>query len=387
MFPKIETIADLQPKIESNKQIRMKSVESGIAQGFTVICYMVQDEDTFTGPNLDYEKECRGIVFDPEGKLVTRTMQKFFNIGEKPSTMPDQIRWSDVDRIMVKVDGSMVTPVPIGNQFKFKTKKSFDTPEAALADSLVVKMDAESGGAASRFIWDCLDNGLTPIFEVTSPRFPIVVHYRKDELTLLHIRKNITGEYLTEDEIKQMNFPFKLVENKMGDFYSGGIPANLVSWEKLKEAADTLEGIEGWVIQFKSGDMVKLKTAWYINLHHAITFVRYRDVARAILSDIADDLKAAFNLLQRDVKPIIDIEHQIKAKIQQIEQTVNEAVSFEKQQGLSQKEMAMKYKGHEFFGLMMNQFNGKENDYYQYYLKYFIDSWSLEVIPTSTIDE
>jgi RNA ligase len=388
MFPKIETIQDFQPKIDGNKQIRVKTVESGIAAGFTVICYMVQDEDTFAGSNQEFEKECRGIVFGPGGQLAARTMQKFFNIGEKPETMPENIKWQDVVRIMMKVDGSMVTPVAISNeQFKFKTKKSFDTPEAALADSITAKIDVDTNGAASKFIWDCVSKGLTPTFEVTSPRFPIVVHYRTDELTLLHVRENVSGRYFSEEEILKMNSPFKLVENKIADFYNDGIPANIVSWEKLKKAAETMEGIEGWVLQFKNGDMVKMKTAWYINLHHAITFVRYRDVARAILTDTADDLKAAFNLLKRDVTPILNIEGVIKTVVSEIESAVMIAVNEGKQLNFTAKDMALKYKVHKHFGLIMNQFNGKENNFYEYYLKNYINDWTLEVIPTTVNEE
>ena len=383
-FPKISNISDLLPKIQGHDQIRVKAVETGAAKDCTVVCYMIQDEDVFTGPNEAWERECRGITFSPDGNVAARTLHKFFNIGEREETQPHNIQWSKVTRVSTKMDGSMVTPVKTDSGFKFKTKKTFDSAEACLADEIVKRKDA-AGQEASSFISYCNDNHFTPTFEVTSPRFPIVIPYPKDDLTLLHIRDNETGRYCTEEQLhtlnKFFNSPFSVVENKIADFNSDGIPANLVSWEKLKAAAETATGIEGWVIQFESGEMVKLKTAWYIQLHHSVTFVRYRDIARTVLEDAADDLKSAFTLIGRSTRPILEIEQMINQALLRIERDVNYAVESGKQKNLSQKEMAISNSGNPLFSLIMRAFSGREIDYREYYKKHNLDAWSLEVIP------
>ena len=374
MFPVINKLDDLLPYIRGNTQIRVK--QEG-PWGHTVVCYMLQDGDTFSGPNELMERECRGITFFENGKIAARTLTKFFNVGEREDTQPHVLDWSRVVRIMDKRDGSMVTPVMLNTlgHFKFKTKKSFMTKEAALADELA------SGMAQYNWIKKLLLDGFTPTFEVTSPRFPIVLKYDKDELTLLHIRENVTGRYLTEREIVGMSPPFPVVENLIEQFYGDGLPAKLVSWEKLKAAAETREGIEGWIIQFDDGEMVKLKTKWYCDLHHAVTFTRWRDIARAVADDKADDLKGAFALTGRSIEPILLVERKIKERLESVDRLVDVAVQHGIENQFDAKAMALKFKEHSLFGLIMTKFRGKEPDYLAWYIKNHLETdWGLEVV-------
>jgi len=372
-FPHISKLSDLVPHVADNQTIRVKTE----ANGLTVVCYMIQDEDTFEGANVAFERECRGITFHPDGTIAARTLHKFFNVGEREDTQPHVLPWARVVRIMDKRDGSMVTPVRLdmwGN-FKFKTKKSFTTKEAALADELSSEVD--------RYNWikKLLLDGFTPTFEVTSPRFPIVLRYEKDELTLLHIRENITGRYLTEREIEGMTPPFPVVENLIDQFYGDGLPAKLVSWDKLKAAAETREGIEGWIIQFDDGEMVKLKTKWYCDLHHAVTFTRWRDIARAVCDDKSDDLKGAFALTGRSIEPILQVERNIKRMIDHTSMEVRAIVEAGLKDELTPKDMALTWKGHLRFGLIMTLFRGKEPDWMGWYVKNHLESdWGLEVV-------
>ena len=383
MFPKISCLNDLLPLIKDKENIRVKFDETFKK---TVVCYMIQADDLFVGENAAYEKECRGITFHETGEIACRTLHKFKNIGENESLQPQNIRWADVTRISLKKDGSMLTPVPMSpdefSTFKFKTKKSFDTKEALLGDDLVHKSLVKS-------IWIkmMLANGMTPTFEVTSPRMPIVVLYKEDELTLLHIRENESGRYLTEEEIKNFKPPFPIVENVMYKFIGSGVPANLVSWDKLKEYAETAVGEEGVVIQFKSGDMVKLKTSWYVSLHRSITFTRVRDVARAVLMDQVDDLKGAFVIGGRSIDPIVKIEKEIFDKIHEVKELVSEIVADGKALSLTQKDMALRFNKHIHFGLIMNTFNGKTVDYLAWYSKYHLDSHSLMVIDQTLVED
>jgi RNA ligase len=231
-----------------------------------------------------------------------------------------------------------------------------------------------------------LQDSFTPTFEVTSPKFPIVLLYDKDELTLLHIRENVSGRYLTEAEILALNPPFPMVENLKNQFIGGGVPANFVSWEKIKALAETATGIEGWVIQFKNGDMVKWKTSWYISLHHSVTFTRWRDIARTVIADGADDLKAAFAMTGRSVEPILEVEHVIQGKIKAAQNAVTAHV--ENGLGLNRttKDMALAFKGHALFGQVMRAFRGQEVNYLEWYEKNHLDAdWSLEVVEANDI--
>jgi RNA ligase len=377
-FPTIATLEDLAPHVQDNPQIRIKTESNGMI----VACYMVQDEDTFSSGNEALARECRGITFRPDGKIAARTLHKFFNIGEREDTLPHVIDWSRVVRIMDKRDGSMVTPVPVNGTIKFKTKKTFDTKEAALADQIA---SATPGGI--EWITRMLTEGFTPTFEVTSLRFPIVVVYDKEELTLLHIRDNVTGRYISclgDGGKYTHDCPFPIVENVIDQFMDaymvmGCFAPDRVSWDKLKAAAETTENLEGWIIQFDSGDMVKLKTKWYVDLHHAVTFTRWRDIARAVCDDKADDLKGAFAMTGRSIEPILHVERTIKQKIEGMGLTVGQIIV--DSEGLDAKGMALKFKDHPLFGLIMMVFRNKEPDWMAWYVKHHLDSdWGLEVV-------
>lgn len=377
MFPVIKNLADLLPFIEGNSMIRVKPCE---VTGLTVVCYMVQDEDMFAGVDAAWEKECRGITFYSDGSVAARTLHKFQNIGETEALQPQNLRWAEVTRIMAKRDGSMVTPVllPSGS-IKFKTKKSFDTKEASLADEVL--KNTEGGEAWVRAL---LNVGYTPTFEITSPKFPIVLLYEKDELTVLHIRFNETGRYASEEELLALNSPFPIVQNELARFIGEGVPANLVSWEKLKEYAETAEGVEGVVIQFGQ-DMCKLKTRWYIDLHRSIVFLRERDIAEAVLDDRLDDLLGAFAMAGKNQQPLRDIAVKVRAKLKAIDDSIQELLlrGFEKNL-LTRKELAMEFRDHPHFGMLMKIHDMREPNVSEWYKKHHLkEDFSLEVIADS----
>jgi T4 RnlA family RNA ligase len=318
------------------------------------------------------------LRFHQDGTIAARTLHKFFNIGERPETQPEVLDWANIVRVMVKRDGSMVTPVMLPqNNFKFKTKKSFSTGEAAVADRIC---DADQ--LKYQWVLAMIYRGLTPTFEITSPKLPIVLRYTTEELTLLHIRENISGRYLTEPQILALNPPFPLVQNVMEDFLVGdNWPVQgQVSWGLLKEAALNDTHVEGWVIQFKNGEMVKLKTKWYIELHHKVTFIRKRDVARAVLADTVDDLRGAFALAGFPLEPIDAIQSAVKTELASIKSQLQEIVNPEKSAQTDAKTMALKYNGHEHFSLIMALHRGKEINWIEWYERNRLNNWDLEVI-------
>jgi len=177
------------------------------------------------------------------------------------------------------------------------------------------------------------------------------------------------------------NLTYQFMEDKSDEFGTS------VSWSKLKEAAETREGIEGWIIQANDGQMWKVKTAWYCRLHHSVTFTRYRDVARAVLADESDDLKGAFAMTGRSIEPIIEIERKINRELRIVQDAVELHVMNGRALERTAKDMALALKEHELFGLIMTEFRGKTVNYREHYLKNHIKDWSLEVIPTGAQNE
>ncbi|HEX9816342.1 MAG TPA: RNA ligase, partial [Candidatus Thermoplasmatota archaeon] len=378
MFPSIARLSDLLPFVKDEPAIRARTHEP---TGLTVVCYAVVDDEVFEGENAPYERECRGVTFARDGSIVSRPLHKFFNVGERPSSQLDALDWGNVTRITLKRDGSMVTPARLADGgWVLKTKRSFDTPETRVAQRLV---DAAPGGRA--WIDRLVAAGRTASFEVTSPRCPIVLPYDADELTLLHVRENVSGRYLSAAEVAALDSPFPRTPDLKSQFVDaeGG---GRVSWERLRRAAETAEGIEGWVIEFADGEMVKLKTAWYAGLHHAVTFTRWRDIARAVVEGTSDDLKAAFALTRRSPEPIRRVEHAIHARIRNVETEVTAVAEDGRRRGLDAKAMALAHREHPLFPLIMNAFRGKAIDVLDWYAKRELErDWGLEQVPVDLL--
>lgn len=189
-FPEIRTINDVLPHIEGHDEFIV--ADKG---DYTVINYAVSMIDTFDMSGPDdlggaIRRECRGLIFDKEGKLISRPFHKFFNVNERPETQSNMIDISKPHMIMEKMDGSMIRPVPINGEIRFGTKMGI-TEVAMQVEEFVAKNTKYKDFAK----W-CVENGLTPLFEWTSPNNQIVLPYENDQLTLLAVRHNITGEYL-----------------------------------------------------------------------------------------------------------------------------------------------------------------------------------------------
>lgn len=367
MFPNIESVDDILEAISDHKEINVMTQPNG----FMVACYSIATPTTFLDPDPIKQailRECRGITFGPDGKIACRPLHKFFNVGEN-----DQVQLANLDispsnisRFMSKLDGSMLTPVlMLDGSVILKSKKSFTSDVAILATNYLRR---------NKKLYDfcdmCVHLNLTPIFEYTSPQNRIVLNYNKEELRLLHVRNNVTGKYVTdvfdaetlqEDGIMSVD-NFENIEEKISE---------------IEKATD----IEGYVIQFKSGEMVKWKTPWYVLLHRTVTFVRERDIAEMVINETTDDFKAylaSVNASDSIVK-VETIESEIATQLLEMQTRVEEL--FEGLGDLSRKDIALKYKGTPYFNLLMSKFSGKEPNYKDYYSrKYLKEDYGLEQI-------
>lgn len=362
-----------------------------IGHGMTSVCYMISAEGTFDN---EWLRECRGIVFDKQiGTVVGRPLHKFFNLNEREESRADRIRWFDVVRVMDKRDGSMIHTVALDSgEMKLKSKKSFESDVAIAAQRLYdSKQNYVDFG---RFL-----NGenLTAIFEYTAPDARIVLFYPEPELKLLHVRNNGTGRYMTPDELKwchqsfgiplvdEVDEFFELVPSPPGMETQGGPPC---IWEfnvnKMLEVAKTREGVEGWIVQFSDGNMVKVKTEWYLKRHRAMTFLRERDIAQLVLDEGLDDLKSLLVGEGVDISHILKIEADVVGQLGHVRHWVEEVIA--KDGKMPRKDFALQYQAthreHGWFGLLMTRFLGKEPDYKDWYAKHALkEKWSLRQLP------
>lgn len=121
-FPEIRHINDVLPHIEGREEFIVAERE-----GYKVINYVVAMADTFdmTGPNDlggAIRRECRGLIFDADGNLMSRPFHKFFNVNERAETQTHEINMSQPHVIMEKMDGSMIRPILVDGYLRLATK-------------------------------------------------------------------------------------------------------------------------------------------------------------------------------------------------------------------------------------------------------------------------
>jgi len=375
-FPILHDDVMMRQMVAHKPEIRFMDQENG-----TVVCsYIVSCDGTFDEP---YSQEARGIVFNKAGKVISRPLHKFFNLNQNPDVQFENVDWSRVVRVMDKRDGSMIHTVAVKNthhlwptklNFDLKSKKSYTSDVAHQAKGFLMlaetAADMKGYPRYGDFCNWCVENDLTAIFEWTSPIARIVLGYKSDALTLLHIRHNVSGEYfmLAELEVtaKSFNIPMVAALDDLVEMFD--------SPEGVKRYVEETTDVEGVVVQFDNGDMLKIKTAWYMERHRAMTFLRERDIAEMTLNETLDDLKSVLVGEGCDITEINTIEARVVAEIDAIIWTVNDI--FELTGHKTKKELAMLYSSqgcnHPFFKLIMNKKDGKEPDYKGFYERNYL---------------
>ena len=351
---KITEVEEFRAAVAGKEEIR----ESLIGHGCTSFCYMISGPDTFDSAAA---RECRGIVFaGPD--VVGRPLHKFFNVNEREETLLKNLDWSKVVRVMDKRDGSMIHTVSTMDGILLKSKKSFESDVALAADTW---MNNEPGLNVFRLAMRMSALNKTCIFEWTAPSARIVLFYPEAELQLLHIRDNVTGAYMEAEDLNKWakEFNVKVVEEV--DLSKYGVDITKMDTAAAEHLHKTVEGVEGWVFQFEDGNMVKLKTDWYIKRHHAMTFIRERDIAQLVLDEGLDDMKAMLVSENVNISRILEIERNVVFKLNMLRAEVNLVVK--NGMGQDRKAFAMANNGHELFGLIMKAYVGAEPAYKEYF--------------------
>ncbi len=199
-FPVIEHLDDVRPAIEGRDEFIIAERDWGY-----VVNYMVAMADTFPEVKTAggsaamreretlykaIRRECRGILFNKDGSIMARRLHKFFNINERDETQFNKIDFNQPHVILEKLDGSMITPVVTDAGLRWGTKMGIT--DVSMGAELFVAGHPEYQELAK---W-CIDNGKTPIFEWISRKQRIVIDYEEDNLVLIAVRDNVTGEYL-----------------------------------------------------------------------------------------------------------------------------------------------------------------------------------------------
>lgn len=288
-FPVIRHINDVLPHIEGREEFIVAERE-----GYTVINYAVSMEDTFPPVKVAggsarmreersltnrMRRECRGLIFYPNGDLMSRPFHKFFNVNEREETQINRIDLSQPHVIMEKMDGSMIRPVIVNGCLRLATKMGVTEVAMAAEKYLASRKDS---GEIMNWMERLVKGGFTPIFEFVAPDNQIVINYNEPDLVLLAIRDNETGNYLG----RQNSTPEGLTV--VPEY--GSVEGNLADYIAR---ARMQEGREGDIIRFADGHMLKIKNDWYVRIHKTVDKIRFdRHIVELILHEEIDDVVA-----------------------------------------------------------------------------------------------
>jgi len=282
-FPKITHINDVLPAIEGRKEFKhgMNSPH------FDMVAYYIQASDTFKSDTpifADLRRECRGFLFHKDGTVARRAFHKFFNLGEFEETMPDKIDLSLPHIVLEKLDGSMVAPFISqidGEVYWASMRGSWDYHQRLKA--------LFSNTNYERLVREAENENLTVIMEFCAPDNRIVVKYDSPKMTILAIRHKLSGLYLPRSEVELwgQKHAVPIVEPYAFEYKT---------LEELITHIRAVEGMEGVVICFDNGLLVKVKGDWYSQLHKLLSYFDFeKDIAQLILSNHQDDLLGILN--------------------------------------------------------------------------------------------
>lgn len=291
-FPEIRHIDDVRPAIVGRDEFIVAEREH-----YDVINYMVAFPDTFDMDN-EYgamRRECRGLIFDKEGNLISRPFHKFFNVGEREECQMANLDMSADHVIMEKMDGSMVRPLIINGEVVLGTKMG--VTEIALEAMKII------GDNAKGWLRSMVEMGKTPLLEYIAPTNKIVIQYEKAKLILLAVRDNLTGEYSLPSDS-----PFEVVPTY------GSMQGNIQDY--IARAREQ-EGREGDIIRWSDGHMVKIKNDWYVRIHKVKDMIRTeRHILNIIVNEEMDDLLPILD--EEDVKTVKDYETRFKVALDNV---------------------------------------------------------------------
>lgn len=222
-------------------------------------------------------QESRGIILDSadDWRCVARGYDKFFNYGEPNA---GEIDWTTA-RIQEKVDGSLCLLYRYQGAWRVATTGSpdasgpVDTNDFTYADlfwetlrSYPLPDDFDSGA-----------QGLTLLFELTTPHNRVVVPHLTRRLTLLGARETETGNWLDSDQIRQLAEWLNVPPVK--EFRLQNIDEVLSSFASINPLEQ-----EGYVVIDDMHRRIKVKHPLYVAIHHlrsAISKKAFHEVIRA----------------------------------------------------------------------------------------------------------
>lgn len=241
-------------KLNEEFGIMVKKYEEGL--------YVLNYDQINSPKSNEIVKECRGLILDHDFNIVSRSLDRFFNLGEQPDTQ-NHLDWSKAV-CHEKVDGSLIKIYNWKGTWYCSTRgTAFAESGCNFGDSfksLVFKAldcDEEIEFQVLCDLW--LDADWTYICELTCRENRIVKSYDGYKLHYLASRHNQTGEFGDDFE-------------KQAALTLGAREINTYSFSSVEDCIETAKHLpdleEGYVVYQDGKPVCKVKSPAYVAVHH-----------------------------------------------------------------------------------------------------------------------
>lgn len=256
------TFEDALDNLRANPTIKEKKLPGGVSSfNFTREAFLSNSWGVQT-------IKARGLFIDTDNDMImARSYDKFFNIGEKPSTQLDVLMNKLVYPVNIykKENGYLGITAPMGDSKLFFASKS--TTQGDYAVEFKRLLISTLGGGLGRFADYLEDIDASAVFEVIIPSFDRhIVEYDSPRVVLLDVIYNdFEYGHVSYEELVDVASWFKLpVKEKTCELHT---KKQFAEWYAQVSAKGYVpedgNPIEGYVLEDADGFMAKVKTDWY----------------------------------------------------------------------------------------------------------------------------
>ena len=163
--------------------------------------YFMLNYDQIESPKSDpISMECRSLIVDKDGNIISRSFDRFFNFGEMPEFYAD----FDISRAVVatKYDGSLIKVYwsPATNRWEISTRSQAFAEGPHAIGGIFRDWVLKAMGLSELEFQNCMNKEgnkeWTYIMEYISPFNRIVTRYEESSVVLLAVRENKTGVFI-----------------------------------------------------------------------------------------------------------------------------------------------------------------------------------------------
>lgn len=300
--------------------------------------------------------ECRSLILETETlKVVSRSFDRFFNLGEALNVMPT-IDWANAE-IFEKVDGSLIKIYCYKGTWLVATRSTVDANVECMGFGITFKelvyraLNVSSDLEFQELCWNSVMRpDTTYIFELTCVENRVVKHYTGYNMTFLGAR-TVNGVYVSNDE-RAWIYTEDIHDQKSIGSRSKDAKRFAFNCEQeaVHSAASLKDLDEGYIVYQNGVPVCKIKSPAYVAIHHIKgEGLNPKRMSQLVISGEVEEYLTYFETDRTILQPYIDAYGELVYLMQYVLDMLGEVED--------QKEFALQAKNYNFSAVLFNARN------------------------------